>query len=146
VRLGDRRRVDATLSSARIELPAPQKQTPDAKKAGSASAQATGKGGKSKQKFVFPDTPLPLERLQGMDAKVEVIFGELTLDNGTLRDVSAILDLDHGRLSIDFQAKGVAAGRIGQPHSACAFEKRCQSDANGNGARIADRPAGANTQ
>jgi uncharacterized protein involved in outer membrane biogenesis len=112
VRLADRRRVDATLTSARIELPPRQAQAPDGKKTGAASAQRSTTGGKSTRKFLFPDTPFALQQLPNLDVHVEARFAQVTMDNGTLKDVSTVLDLDQGRLSIGFQAKGMAAGTI----------------------------------
>jgi hypothetical protein len=108
VRLAGRPRVDARLTSARIELPSPEKKEQAAPRSG----QDGDKDGKSKSDFVFPKTPLPLDKLSRLDAQLEMALAELTLEAGVLRDVSGLLKLDDGHLSVDFQARGIGPGTI----------------------------------
>jgi uncharacterized protein involved in outer membrane biogenesis len=108
VQRGGRKRIEAQLSSPRLDLtPFREEKTQDTEK-----AQATGKGADTKDKYVFRDSPLPLDKLNVRDAQLQWSFTELTLKAGTLRDVTGNLQLEEGRMSLDFRASGAVQGTI----------------------------------
>lgn len=108
VQRGGRKRIEAQLSSPRVDLtPFHEEKPQDMENPG-----ATGKDAEPKEKYVFRDRPLPLDKLNGRDAQVQWTFTELALNAGTLRDVTGTLQLDEGRMSLDFRAKGQLQGTI----------------------------------
>ncbi len=108
VQRGGRKRIEAQLSSPRVDLTPFHKEKPqDTENPG-----ATGKDAEPKEKYVFRDRPLPLDKLNVRDAQVQWTFTELALNAGTLRDVTGTLQLDEGRMSLDFRAKGQLQGTI----------------------------------
>jgi len=112
VKLSGRPRIDARLNSSRIELPPRKKQEQEGQQATAQPTGKAGKDGKSKREFVFSKTPLPLDKLSRLDAQLEMNLAEVILEGGALRDVTGLMKLDDGRLSVDFQAKGSGAGTI----------------------------------
>jgi uncharacterized protein involved in outer membrane biogenesis len=96
-----RKRVEAQLSSPRLDL------TPfQTEKDKSASAD------KGKEKYLFGEKPLPLDKLQARDAQVQWTLSELVLKAGTLKEVTGTLQLDQGRMVLDFGARGAIYGTI----------------------------------
>jgi uncharacterized protein involved in outer membrane biogenesis len=110
-RLTGRTRVDARLSSQRLDLTAFTRGQPEQQGGGESSGSA-GKKGKSKRTFVFRDQPLPLEKLQRTDGQLQLTLAELVLDKGSLTDVSGDLQLDQGSTTLRFRATGLGAGQI----------------------------------
>ena len=108
VERGGRRRIEARLSSPRLDLTPLQKE----KSQETDGSGATGKDAKGKEKYVFRDSPLPLDKLNVRDAQLQWSFTELTLKAGTLRDVTGNLQLEEGRMSLDFRASGAVQGTI----------------------------------
>jgi uncharacterized protein involved in outer membrane biogenesis len=106
-----RMRIDAQLSSPRLDLTPFKKEKPE-DMGKPKTADAARQDGGSKDEFVFRDEPLPLDKLQGTDAQVQLKVAELVLDAGRLADVSGALTLDQGNMSLDFQATGTAQGTI----------------------------------
>ena len=108
-----RRRIEARLNSQRLDL-TPFIKKEDPKGAGeSGSSEAASKDAKRKDQFVFPDRPLPLDKLQARDAQVQLTLGEILVDRRSLVDVSGTLNLDQGNMVLDFRARGLAQGTIG---------------------------------
>lgn len=108
VERGGRRRIEARISSPRLDLTPLQKN----KSQESGGSGATGKDAKGTEKYVFRDSPLPLGKLNARDAQLQWSFTELTLNAGTLKDVTGSLQLDDGRMSLDFRAGGAVQGTI----------------------------------
>ena len=106
-----RKRIEARLSSQRLDLTPFRSRKPEEQQETKTSG-STGTGGKSKEKFVFRDQPLPMDKLQRMDGLLQLALAELVLEKGSLRDVSARLQLDQGSMTLGFRASGTAAGQI----------------------------------
>lgn len=106
-----RKRIEARLSSQRLDLTPFRSRKPEEQQE-TKSSGSTGTGGKSKEKFVFRDQPLPMDKLQRMDGLLQLALAELVLEKGSLRDVSARLQLDQGSMTLGFRASGTAAGQI----------------------------------
>ena len=106
-----RKRIEAQLSSRRLDLTPFRSRKPEEQQKSKSSGSA-GTSGKSKEKFVFRDQPLPLDKLQRTDGQLQFTLAELVLDKGVLRDVSGSLQLDQGSMTLDFRASGTAAGQI----------------------------------
>jgi len=114
------KRLEAQISSPRLDLTPFRKKKDmqakaDAAKTAdpSASPAAAEKGKKDKdKKFVFGEEPLPLDKLRDLDAQVQANLAEVVLEGGSLTDVSGVLGLQDGQLSIDLQARGAGAGTI----------------------------------
>jgi hypothetical protein len=99
IRRAERLRIDAELNSPHLDL-VPQGKAAQNKKT------------KSRAKYVFPDTPLPLINTGRFDARVKMTAQEVALAAGLLKDVSGDLTLEEGRLSLAVRASGVGEGRM----------------------------------
>ncbi|HEX5091244.1 MAG TPA: hypothetical protein VFV84_00990, partial [Burkholderiales bacterium] len=99
----DKRRVDAALSSPRIDLnPILEGKTAEAKPAR-----------KPKAKYVFGEAPLPLDALKDVDARVHVAIGELRIAAGSLKDLDATLSAAGGKAVLEARARGGVGGTLG---------------------------------
>ncbi len=95
------RQIEAAVNSPLLDL------TPlIAKSAGEAETEA-GK------EHLFPDTPLPLDRLQGTDARLQLTVGELRLDKLLLKGVDAAVTVKEGRMQVRTKAHGGYGGTLG---------------------------------
>ncbi len=101
--LTGKRRVEAELVSPSIDL------TPFFARAGGDAPQREKA---AKKKYVFDDSPLPLDALQDLDARVHAVLGELKLDRGALQEVDARLEAAGGKAVLEFRARGSVGGRL----------------------------------
>ncbi len=76
-----------------------------------ASAKPTAK--EPKKKFVFDETPLPLDKLKGPDFKLHVVATEVALEPGLLKDVDGTLVLENSQLTLEWRARGAHDGSLG---------------------------------
>jgi uncharacterized protein involved in outer membrane biogenesis len=107
----DPKRVEAELFSPRLDLTPFAKKEKEAEAAPAASAKPTAK--EPKKKFVFDETPLPLDKLKGANVKLHVVVTELALEAGLLKDVDATLVVDGGQLALEWRARGGYEGSFG---------------------------------
>ena len=122
LRLKDPKGVVAELFSPSLDLtPFAKKETDKEKKAAEGAATATAAATPTakptakepKKKFVFDETPLPLDKLKGANVKLHVVVTELALEAGLLKDVDAILSIDQGQLALEWRANGGYEGSFG---------------------------------
>jgi uncharacterized protein involved in outer membrane biogenesis len=66
-----------------------------------------------KKKFVFDETPLPLDKLKDANVKLHVVVTELALEAGLLKDVDGTLSVDNGQLTLEWRASGGYEGSFG---------------------------------
>lgn len=104
-----KRHVEVELASPRIDL------TPFvAKKSDSAAGTKPKPPSKeSKQKFVFDEAPLPLDKVKGVDARLHLVAAEVILAEGALRNVDATVIIEGGRLALEGRAKDRFEGTLG---------------------------------
>jgi len=103
VALGQERRLEAELSSPRLDL------NPFLERKSSAAKPAS----KPEEKFVFTEAPLPLGALKTLDARVHVAIGELHVAAGSLKDLDAKLSAAGGKASLEMRARGGVSGDLG---------------------------------
>ncbi len=101
--------VEAELFFPRLDL------TPLAKKDKKAEEEAPAASGEPaakepKKKYVFEETPLPLDKLEGLNVKLHVIATEVALEAGLLKDVDSRLTVDGGQLVLEWRAQGAYEG------------------------------------
>jgi uncharacterized protein involved in outer membrane biogenesis len=65
-----------------------------------------------KQKYVLPESPLPVAKLEGLDAKVRFKAGELRADRLLLKDVDALVSVSDGKLEAQARASGGYGGSL----------------------------------
>ena len=97
-----KQRLEAELSSPRFDLTPLLAQ-------GDAGAAKTKK---KKSKYVFSDAPLPLDALEGLDAKLQLAVGELLVAGGSLKDVDASVTVSGGKLALAGNARGGIDGSL----------------------------------
>ncbi|MFI5026765.1 MAG: AsmA family protein [Solirubrobacterales bacterium] len=113
----DPKGVEAEISSPRLDLTpftTKEKEKEKEKQAEgipAATAKTTAK--EPKQKYVFGETPLPLDKLKGVDVKLHVVVTELALEAGLLKDVDGTLTVDQGQLALEWRASGGYDGSLG---------------------------------
>ena len=87
------------------------KKEKEAEGAPAASGKPTAK--EPKKKYVFGETPLPLDKLKGADVKLHVVATEVALEPGLLKDVDGTLTVDGGQLALEWRASGGYEGSFG---------------------------------
>ena len=114
LRLMDRKGIEAELFSPRLDLtPLVKKEKGNEKTAeGAPAANATPSAKEPKKKYVFDETPLPLDKLKGADVKLHVVATELALEAGLLKDVDGTLIMDAGQLALEWRARGAYEGSL----------------------------------
>ena len=119
LRRKDPKGVEAELSSPRLDLTPFAKKEKEKQAEGAPAATATATptatptAKEPKKKFVFDETPLPLDKLKGVDVKLHVVVTELALEAGLLKDVDGTLIVDHGQLALEWRASGGYDGSFG---------------------------------
>ena len=105
---GAKPKIAATLSSSLVDAkdfglkPAPP--------ADATAAPAAASGGDGR---VFPDTPLPFDLLNAVDAKIAFTGQKVIREPATLDGVAADVDLAGGKLAITKLDAGISGGRLG---------------------------------
>ncbi len=103
-----RPRIDATLTSKQLDL---RPVLANGKAAGGTPKQS-GEAGSKKDK-VFPNTPLQLGALQGVDAQVKLTAARILTPHLAFDDLLVDLTLKEGNLNIkEFKAGGETGGKL----------------------------------
>lgn len=102
-----RKKFEAQLSSPRMDL------TPFFPQDKPAEAAATAPPSTApKKKFLFSETPLPIEKMRDTNAKLHLALGELVLGDRSLKDIDSTLQVDQGKLTFDLRATGAQDGTL----------------------------------
>ena len=117
---GGAKHIEAQLSSPRLDLTPffPQDKPADTTAAGTAPPPKTAPRKTEPQKtappkrFMFSETPLPLDKMKDTDAKVHLAFGELVLGDRSIKDLDSNLRVDHGKITFDMRAAGTHEGTL----------------------------------
>ncbi len=103
--------VEAELFFPRLDLtPLAKKEKNAEEEAPGASVEPTAE--EPKKKYVFSETPLPLDKLEGANVKLHVIATEVALEAGLLKDVDSTLTVDGGQLVLEWRAQGAYEGSL----------------------------------
>ena len=106
---GTHRRLEADVTAPLLDLtPLLGKKAP-ASQPDQANPQPKPQAQEHKKKYLIPESPLPVAKLQGLDAKVHFNAGELRADKVLLKNVDALVSVNDGKL----QAQGHASGGYG---------------------------------
>ena len=104
--IGAQRHVEADLSTPLLDLtPLVSKQEP-------AKPHAQPAPHPPKKQYLFPTTPLPLARLQGLDARLQFSAGEVRADTMLLKSVDATINVDNDKLLAQARANGGYGGSL----------------------------------
>ena len=114
-----KKHIEADLASPLIDLTPPATEQADGKAktkpaggAGAPPADAKQAAKEPKQKYVFSEEPIPLDKLKSADAKVHFVVTEMKLSAGVLKDVDGTLIVDSGQLAFEGRAKGGIEGTL----------------------------------
>ncbi len=103
---GAHRHIEADLSTPLLDLtPLVSKQEP-------AKPHAQPAPHPPKKQYLFPTTPLPLARLQGLDARLQFSAGEVRADTMLLKSVDATINVDNDKLLAQARANGGYGGSL----------------------------------
>jgi len=102
------RQIEVDLASPRIDLTPLLAQAKDS--AGKPKPKPTSR--EPKAKFIFDETPLPLDQLKGIDAKLHLVAAEVVLAEAALRDVDSTVIIGDGRLALKGRAKDRFEGTV----------------------------------
>jgi uncharacterized protein involved in outer membrane biogenesis len=111
---GAHRRLEADVSAPLLDLtpllgkPAPASQPDQSKPQPQPKPQAQ----QHKKKYLFPESPLPVAKLQGLDARVHFKAGELRADKLLLKNVDALISVNDGKLQGEARASGGYGGSL----------------------------------
>ena len=103
---GARRHIEADLSAPLLDL------TPLLDKPAPAKPHTQPAAHPSKKQYLFPTTPLPLARLQGLDALLQFRAAEMRADAMLLKSVDATIKIDGERLLAHARANGGYGGNL----------------------------------
>ena len=105
------KRIEGELRSPRLDLTpfVGKEKTAEGTPAASGKPTAT----EPKAKYVFGETPLPLDKLKGPEVKLHVVATEVALEPGLLKDVEATVALEGGQLVLEGRAQGAYEGSFG---------------------------------
>ncbi len=113
----DKRHIEADLASPRLDLTRLSAKEADSKAktktAGGASAppaDAKQPAKAPKEKYVFSEAPLALDKLPRADAKLHFVATEVKHAAGTLKDVDGTLIVEAGQLAFTGRARGGIEG------------------------------------
>jgi uncharacterized protein involved in outer membrane biogenesis len=104
---GAHRHIEADVSTPLLDLtPFVSKQEP-----AKPQAQPAPHPPKKKQ-YLFPTTPLPFARLQGLDARLQFSAGEMRADTMLLKGVDATINFGNDKLLAQARANGGYGGNL----------------------------------
>jgi len=102
------KQIEAQLSSPRLDLtPFFPDKPPEA-----TSAAAPAKSEPPAKKFVFSETPLPLQKIKDINAKVHLTCGEVILGERSIKDLDSNVRVENGQFKFDLRAKGAHEGTM----------------------------------
>ncbi len=103
---GAHRHIEADVSTPLLDLtPFVSKPEPDKPRAQPAPHPP-------KKQYLFPTTPLPLARLQGLDARLQFSAGEMRADTMLLKSVDATINVGNDKLLAQARANGGYGGSL----------------------------------
>ncbi len=103
---GPHRHIEADVSAPLLDL------SPLASKPEPVKPHAKPAPHPPKQQYLFPTTPLPLARLQGLDARLQFSAGEMRANTMLLKSVDATINVDNDRLLAHARANGGYGGNL----------------------------------
>jgi len=107
---GAHRRLEADVTAPLLDL------TPLLGKAASqpdqSNPQPKPQAQQHTKKYLIPESPLPVAKLQGLDAKVNFKAGELRADRLLLKNVDALVSVSDGKLQAQARAGGGYGGSL----------------------------------
>jgi uncharacterized protein involved in outer membrane biogenesis len=103
---GAHRHIEADVSAPLLDL------TPLVSKPAPAKPHAQPAPHPPKQQYLFPTTPLPLARLQGLDARLHFSAGELRADKMLMKGVDATINVENDGLQVRARANGGYGGNL----------------------------------
>ncbi len=103
---GAHRHIEADVSAPLLDL------TPLVSKPAPAKSNAKPAPHSSKKQYLFPTTPLPLARLQGLDARLKFSAGEMRADTMLLKRVDGTIIVDNDKLLAQVHANGGYGGNV----------------------------------
>jgi uncharacterized protein involved in outer membrane biogenesis len=107
------RHVEAQLSSPRLDLtPFFPPAKPGEAATATAPPPAPAKPDPSKKEFVFNETPVPIQKLKDIDAKVHVACGEVVLGERSIKDLDTNVHVQGGKITFDLRAAGAHEGTL----------------------------------
>ena len=112
---GGAKHIEAQLSSPRLDLTPffPQDKQAETAAAGTAPPPKTAPPKtEPPKKFMFSETPLPLDKMKDTDAKLHLACGELVLGDRSIKDLDSNLRVDHGKITFDMRAAGAHEGTL----------------------------------
>ena len=113
---GGAKHIEAQLSSPRLDLTPffPQdKQGWNSGRRDCATARKIKTASNEPQKkFMFSETPLPLDKMKDTDAKLHLACGELVLGDRSIKNLDSNLRVDHGKITFDMRAAGAHEGTL----------------------------------
>jgi hypothetical protein len=108
-----RKRVDAELSSPRLDLTPFLAQKTAAKSPDDAQSKPQPQPKKAKPRFVFNDEPLPVIKPLPVDVRLHVTLAEVRIDTEVLRDVDGTLRVDGANLTLEGNLRDSLEGSMG---------------------------------
>ena len=103
---GAHRQIEADVSTPLLDL------TPLVSKPEPAKPHAQPAPHPPKKQYLFPTTPLPLVKLQGLDARLQFSAGEVRANTMLLKGVDATINVDHDKLLAQARANGGYGGSL----------------------------------
>jgi uncharacterized protein involved in outer membrane biogenesis len=104
------RHLEAVVSSPLLDLTPLFAKSPEAEAEAGAKPEAAPKP--AKKEHMFPATPLPLEKLQEMDARLQLAAGELQLGKLLLKAVDVAVTVRDGQVHAQTRANGGYSGNL----------------------------------
>lgn len=109
---GAQRRLEAEVTAPLLDLTPLLGPAAPASQPGQSSPQPEPPAQQNKQNYLFPESPLPVAKLEGLDAKVHFKAGELRADRLLLKDVDALVFVSDGKLETQARASGGYGGTL----------------------------------
>jgi uncharacterized protein involved in outer membrane biogenesis len=107
------RHIEAQLSSPRLDLtPFFPPAKPGEAATATAPPPASAQHDPSKKEFVFSETPVPIQKLKDIDAKVHLACGEVVLGERSIRDLDTNVHVEGGKITFDLRAAGAHEGTL----------------------------------
>jgi hypothetical protein len=109
---GAHRRLEADVTSPLLDLTPLLGKAAPASQPDQSNPQPKPQAQQHEKKYLLPESPLPVAKLQGLDAKVHLNAGELRADTVLLKDVDALVSVNDGKLQAQARASGGYGGSL----------------------------------
>jgi uncharacterized protein involved in outer membrane biogenesis len=110
------RRIEAELSSPRLDLTpyfAREPEAPAAAAGGTNQKKKPAKSAGEKPRFLFSEEPLPILQLTGTEARLHLAVAELTLANKVFHEIDGTVQIDKSQVQVQARARGSLEGAVG---------------------------------